>query len=71
MAIGKEKADTMWDKDTLLHGEALLVVAASDAEDVAFPFITNCIGWNFLGDLLLVEDTARSLVNREKCSDVV
>ena len=33
--------------DTLLHGEPLLVVAARDAEDVAFEFVTDAVGGDF------------------------
>ena len=33
-----EEAETLWEKVALFHGEALCVVAAGDAEDVAFPF---------------------------------
>jgi hypothetical protein len=48
MTIGKEEADTVWDKNTLLHRETLFVVTASNAEDVALPFVANGIGWDFL-----------------------
>jgi len=58
VAIGKKKPDTMGDEDTLFHGEPLFIVSASNAEDVAFPFLTKRITGNFLGDFLGVEDTA-------------
>ena len=58
MAVGEEEADTVGDKDTLLHGETLLVVATSDAEGVALEFIAERVGSDLLGDLLVVEDTA-------------
>jgi hypothetical protein len=34
--------------DALLHGETLLVVAASDLEDVALEFVTNAVASNLL-----------------------
>lgn len=58
MTVGKEKTDTVGEKDTLLHGETLLVVTAGDTEDVTFEFITERVGGDLLGDPLLVEDTA-------------
>lgn len=65
MAIGKEKADAVWNKDTLLHRETLFVVATCNAEDVALPFVTNRVSWDFLRDFLVVEDTAGSSVRYE------
>lgn len=41
VAVGEEQADTGWVHDTLLHGEALLVVASSDAEDVALELVAD------------------------------
>ena len=35
VSLGAQKADTGVGEDTLAHGEALLVVTAGDAEDVA------------------------------------
>ena len=64
MAVGEEEADTVGDKDTLLHGETLLVVATSDAENVALPLIAQRVSRNLLRDLLVVEDTANS---RNEC----
>jgi hypothetical protein len=49
VAIGEEKADTMRDKNTLLHGKALLVIAAGDAEDITLELVANSISRNFLG----------------------
>jgi len=39
VAVGEEELDTGGEHDTLLHGKALLVITASDADDVALPFI--------------------------------
>ena len=47
VAVGEEKADTVGGNDTLLHRETLLVVATSDADDVALPLITERVS----GDL--------------------
>ena len=47
VAIGEEESDTGWVHDTLLHGEALLVVSSSDAEDVALELVTNRVASNF------------------------
>lgn len=58
VTVGKEETDTVGEKDTLLHGETLLVVAASDTEDVALPLIAERVARNLLRDALLVEDTA-------------
>ena len=56
--VGEEKADTVGKEDALLHGETLLVVAASDAEDVALPLIAERVARDLLGDPLVVEDAA-------------
>lgn len=58
MAVREEEADTVGDKDTLLHGETLLVISAGDAEDIALPLVTKGVGGDLLRDLLVVEDTA-------------
>lgn len=42
--------------DSLLHGEALLVVAPSDAEDVALEFISDGVAWDFLAHAAVHED---------------
>jgi len=49
----------MGEEDALLHRESLLVIAASDAEDISFPFVTKRVCWNFLRNLLVVEDATR------------
>ena len=59
-------------KNTLLHGETLLIVSTSDAtkstlllknipEDVTLEFLTEGITFNFLGDSLIHENTAMRL----------
>jgi len=62
MAIGEEELDTVGEEDTLFHGESLLVIATSNTEDVAFPFVTKGVGRNLLGDFLFVEDTVSLLI---------
>lgn len=57
VAVRKEEANTVGDKNTLLHGETLLVVTASDTEDIALPLVTERVTRDFLRDLLVVEDT--------------
>src|SRR3569833_385631 len=46
VAVGEEEANTSGEQDALLHGETLLVVSTSDAEDVSLPLIANAIGWD-------------------------
>lgn len=58
MAVGEKELDTIQQEHTLLRGEALLVVAAGDAEDVALPFIAQQVTGHFLCDFLVVEDAA-------------
>jgi len=62
VAVGKEELDTGRKHDTLLHGKALLVIAASDAEDVALPFITETVAWHFVAHSLLHEDAQLALI---------
>jgi hypothetical protein len=47
VAVGEEESDTTGMHDTLLHGEALLVVATGDAEDVALKLVADRVA----GDL--------------------
>lgn len=61
MAVGKEELDTVQQEHTLLHEEALLVVAAGGAEDVALPFIPLQVTGYFLCDFLVVEDAAEKV----------
>lgn len=48
---------------TLLHGEALLVVAAGDAQLVALPLITKDVDIDDLAHTLLVEDAELVLIH--------
>ena len=58
VAVREEEADTVGEEDALLHGEALLVVAAGNTEDVALPLVAEGVSRDLLGDTLVVEDTA-------------
>lgn len=44
--VGEEQADSSGMHDSLLHGEALLVVAAGDLEDVALEFVADAVARN-------------------------
>ena len=66
VALAEEEAHTVGEKDTLLHGEALLVVTASDAEDVALELVAEGVAGDFLGHFLVVEDAANNRSGRSK-----
>ena len=55
MALLEEESDAAVGEDALLHGEALLVVAASDAEGVALPLVAQARRVHVLTHALLVE----------------
>jgi len=52
----KQEADATIGQYALHHGETLLVIAASNPEDVSFPLITKRVPWNFLRHLFIKED---------------
>lgn len=52
VAVSEEEADTVGSKDTLLHGETLLVVSTSDAEDVALELVTDGVTGDLSAHLL-------------------
>ena len=56
VAVGEEQADSRRMHDSLLHGKALLVVAACNAEDVAFEFIADAVAGDFLAHTTVHED---------------
>lgn len=62
VALGKEQTDTGGVQNTLLHGETLLVVTASDLEDVALELIADSLAIDLLAHTLVVEDTNAVLV---------
>ena len=57
VALAEEEADTAVGEDTLLHGEALLVVATGDPEDVALPLVAEGGGVHLHAHTLLIEGT--------------
>jgi hypothetical protein len=59
VTLAQEKADTVGKKDTLLHGETLLIVTTRDAENVTLELVTNGVTRNFSGHALVHEDTTR------------
>ena len=44
-------------QDTLLHGETLLIVPATDSDHITLPFFTQRVSSNFCGYTLLAEST--------------
>lgn len=62
VAFGEEESDTGRDHNTLLHGKALLVIASSDAEDIALPFITKRIAGHFVTHSLVDKNSQLSFV---------
>ncbi len=41
VTLGEKETNTVGEEDTLLHGETLLVVTTTDAEDVTGPLLTE------------------------------
>ena len=62
VAVGEEQAHTGRVHDTLLHGEALLVVAAGDLEDVALELVANGVAGDFLTHAAVHEDAELALI---------
>ena len=48
--------------DSLLHRESLLVVAAGDAEDVAFELVADAVAGDFGAHAAVHEDTELALI---------
>ena len=57
VALAEQESDTTVGEDTLLHGEALLVVASGDPEDVALPFVAEGGSVDLHAHTLLIEGT--------------
>ena len=55
VALFEEESDAAVGEDALLHGEALLVVAAGDAEGVSLPLVAQARRIHVLAHALLVE----------------
>lgn len=60
VALGQQQLDTLRRQDTLLHGEALLVVAAHDFHDVALVLVAKGVGRDLGRNPLVVKDAAES-----------
>ena len=43
MSVGEEESNSVREKDTLLHGETLLVVSTGDSENVSLPLVTDAV----------------------------
>ena len=55
MALLEEESDAAVSEDALLHGEALLVVAAGDAKGISLPLVAQARRIHVLTHTLLVE----------------
>jgi len=62
MSLLQHQADTQVGKDTLLHGETLLVVTTRDTEDVSLEVITEVVSLDFVTDALVVEVTKLAVI---------
>lgn len=62
VALTEEEAHTGRVHNTLLHGEALLVVTASDAENVALELVTDGVARDFLTHAAVHEDAELTLI---------
>jgi len=62
MAVGEEEFDTSWEHHTLLHRKSLLVIASSDAKNIALPLVTKAISRNLVAHALLHKDAKLALI---------
>lgn len=62
VAICEQEPDTGRVHDALLHGEALLVVAAGDSEDVALELVADAVAGHLCAHALLHEDAQLALI---------
>ena len=62
MPLTQQQANSAVGQDTLLHGETLLIVPATDSGHITLPFFTHSISSNFCGHTLLVEGTKFSFI---------
>ena len=49
-------------QDTLLRGETLLIIPATDSDHITLPFFTQSVSNNFCGHTLLVEGMKFSFI---------
>ena len=59
VALGEQEADPAGGENTLLHGEALLVIATADPGNVALPLVTEDVKGYLVGETLVPEDGAK------------
>ena len=52
----EKKPDSTGAENTLFHGETLFVLTSGDSKNVAFELVAKVIGWELVGDPLLVHD---------------
>jgi len=64
VAGGEEETGAAGEENSLLHGEALLVVATGDLQHVALPLVAEGVGLNLLSHALLVENAAKQIKSR-------
>jgi len=62
VSLGQKKTHTGVGKDTLFHGESLLVVSSSNAQTVTLPFITKLISSYLSSNTFVVEDAELALI---------
>jgi hypothetical protein len=53
----KQKANTAWSQNSLLHWETLLIATTLDLENVSFELLAQSISTDFLRDSLVVKRT--------------
>ena len=62
MSLAQQQPNSRRMHDPLLHGKPLLVVSASDTEDVALEFGTDAVARNFLPHAAVHEDAEFALI---------
>lgn len=52
----------MVEKNTLFHGETLLVITTGDLKNVSLELVSKGISFNLLGDALVIKNTQLSFI---------
>jgi hypothetical protein len=63
VTLGHQETNTVRQKDTLLHGETLLIVTTRDTENVTLELVTERVTGDLLGHTLIIETTAILYIN--------
>jgi hypothetical protein len=63
VTLGHQETNTVGQKNTLLHGETLLIVTTRDTEDVTLELVTERVTRDLLGHTLIIETTAKEIDN--------